>query len=66
MSGKRHQLYPENCWVDEDIILGWARDLEADGDIEGGFGDDVDEAIRQMEDLGVVTFARSQQEDRHG
>ena len=66
---RRKQLYPEKRWVAESTILGWARDLEADGDIEGGFGDGpeaVDEAIRQLEDLGVATFAEVSRVPAHG
>ena len=62
---RRRQLYPKKRWVDESTILDWARDLEADGKIVGGFGDDVDEAIRQMEDLGVATFAEVAQVRAH-
>jgi len=54
----RMMLYPYRAPVSDEQLLSWARDLEADGDIEGGFGDDVDEAIRQLEDGGYVTMMR--------
>lgn len=55
----RHQMtYPEERKVSDRYVLSWARDLEADGDIEGGFGQDVEEAKRQLEDAGVATFTK--------
>ena len=55
-------LYPESraggsYTVAASVILGWARDFEADDEIEGGFGEDVDEAIRQMEDVGAISVS---------
>ena len=51
-------LYPEKRHITEEQILSWARDMEADGDIDGGFGNDVEEAIRQLEDAGVLTIKK--------
>jgi len=49
-------LYPEEKLVSDEKILSWARDAEVDGEIEGGFGNDVFEAARQLEDAGFITI----------
>lgn len=51
-------IYPENRTVSEERILGWAEDAAANGEIEGGFGTDVQEAVRQLEDAGLITTVR--------
>lgn len=52
-------LWPDQGWVSSEQVLSWARDAEADGDIEGGFGTDAEEAKRQLDDAGLITFGRS-------
>jgi hypothetical protein len=48
-------IYPDTRSVTPEEILDWARDAEAEGFIEGGFGNNVEEAIRQLEDAGYIT-----------
>lgn len=53
----RHQTtYPETRKVSDHWLLCKARDAETKGDIEGGFEQDVAEAMRQLEDAGLVQF----------
>ena len=48
-------LYPEKRTVSAKQIFVWAKDAEANGEIEGNFGDDIYEAIAQLEDAGLIT-----------
>ena len=51
-----HIIYPDDRYVDEDVIRGWYRDAVADGDIEEADHEvDLWEAIRLLEDVGHIT-----------
>jgi hypothetical protein len=50
-------IWPARYLATSERILEMARDAEADNEIEGGFGDDADEAVRQLSDAGIITVA---------
>lgn len=58
MSARYEVLYPQEYTITAERILELAKDAEANGEIPGSFGDDPNEAIRQMSDAGLMTFKR--------
>jgi hypothetical protein len=59
--GLIHILYPDDRWVTPEKVIGWARDLIADGDYEDVDLDAEDDplplAMELLSDTGEVTFA---------
>jgi len=51
-------VFPDRRLVTPRMVLAWAREAEADGKIEGCFESNVGEAMRQLEDAGLVKFRR--------
>ncbi len=56
--GKAHSMmYPERRMCTDQEVLGMARDAFENGQIEGGFENDVEEAKRQLADAGLAEFS---------
>lgn len=51
-----HIVYPEDRHVESDVVMGWASDAFADGDIEY-MPTDINDAMSLLEDTGKVTFS---------
>ena len=52
--GEVHLIYPDDKWVSEEKIMGWAEDAFADGDIDHK-PENLEDAIEMLNDAGIIT-----------